>query len=88
MAKKWEKLDNVSKNIAEEPWSLYWNEFKSGTKEFENFLHDPLKTLVTAVDGVDRKFTVNTTVVNHEKGLNLSAVCSLCIVDPEKSACT
>jgi len=33
----WEELDDVSKSIADEPWSPYWRELKSGTAEFERF---------------------------------------------------
>lgn len=81
---KWEKLDDVSKNIGNEPWSLYWHEFKSGTKEFEDFLHNPIELLTTAADGVDSTFAVQTTVLNHENGLRGSAVCTVAIVDPDK----
>jgi len=42
----WVKVDNYVAEIREEPWSLYWKEWKSGSEEFEKFLHDPLPVLV------------------------------------------
>ncbi len=33
----WEKLDDVSKSIAEEPGRLYWREMKSGTRPIRGF---------------------------------------------------
>jgi hypothetical protein len=78
----WEKLDDVSKNIADEPWSLYWSEYKSGTEEFEDFLHDPLSVLVKACSGVDRTWNVQTSIIGHEIGFRKDAVCSTVLVDP------
>lgn len=80
----WEKLDNVSQNIANEPWSLYWNEMKSGSHEFEDFLHNPLPTLIKVLDGVDDTWTVETKIRNHEKGLLINAVCTVAMADPQK----
>ncbi len=80
----WEKLDDVSKNIASEPWSLYWIEWKSGTKEFEEFLHNPLAHSADSFEGVDRNWTVQTNVIGHEGGLMQSAVCSLALVDRDR----
>jgi hypothetical protein len=80
----WEKLDDVSKSIADEPWSLYWRELKSGTAEFEEFLHDPLSHLVKSFEGVDRKWTVQTNRIGHETGLMRSAVCSLALADHDR----
>ena len=80
----WEKLDDVSKSIAEEPWSLYWKEFKSGTDEFEQFLHNPLSQMTKAFEGVNREWTVQTNVIGHEQGLVMSVVCGVALVDPQK----
>ena len=80
----WDKLDDVNKNIANEPWSMYWNEMKSGTQEFEDFLHEPLKVLCGALDGVDESFTVQSNILNHEVGLVNSIVCQVAIVDYQK----
>jgi len=84
MATNWEKLDDVSRNIASEPWSLYWAEMKTGTPEFEQFLHDPLSSLVGAFSGVTKAWRVQTNILNHEEGLALSHACQLALVDPAK----
>ena len=61
------KVDDVSKEIAAEPWSLYWKEFKSGTPEFEEFLHEPAKHVAQNISG-GSDWNVSTYVVNHEIG--------------------
>ena len=81
---KWEKLDDVSKNIAHEPWNLYWKEHKSGTKEFEAFLHNPKAVLVAELAEVKDTFNIQTNILNHERGLEASLVCTLVLVDPDK----
>jgi hypothetical protein len=82
---EWEKLDDVSQNIREEPWSLYWREWKSGTRAFEDFLHDPGKELVRS--GLARRgYSVQTNIINHERGLRVTAVCTMVIVDPRSKA--
>lgn len=80
----WDKLDDSNKNIANEPWSLYWSESKSGSKEFEEFLHDPLKECSAEMSGVDRTWTVQSNILNHEIGLLSDLVCKLALVDPVK----
>jgi hypothetical protein len=85
MASKWEKLDDVSQNIKDEPWSLYWNEMKTGTPEFEQFIHDPLSSLTGALAGVTQTWTVQTNILNHEAGLMVSHACQLALVDPGKN---
>jgi hypothetical protein len=80
----WEKLDNLSKNIAEEPWSLYWREMKSGTETFEHFLHEPLQHVADDFDEVDKSWTVQTQIIGHEIGLYAHAVCSIALVDPRR----
>jgi hypothetical protein len=85
MAKpKWEKLDDVSKSIAAEPWSLYWTEWKSGTKEFEEFLHDPVSHFAKSFKGVKKSWNVQTHIIGHEAGMMRSAVCSLALVDHDR----
>lgn len=85
MASKWEKLDDVSKSIANEPWSLYWNEMKTGTPEFEAFLLDPLSHLVGNLAGVTKEWTVQTNILNHEISLRHDPACELALVDPQKN---
>ena len=57
---EWEQLDRLSQNISAEPWSLYWKEWKSGTKEFEAFLHEPLAHLQKAFKHVGQSWNVQT----------------------------
>jgi hypothetical protein len=84
MGSNWEKLDDVSQNIRNEPWSLYWSEKKTGTPEFERFLHDPLSEFVEEFSGVTRDWTVQTNILNHEIGLLGRSSCNLALVDPDK----
>jgi hypothetical protein len=84
MTSNWEKLDNVSDNIKREPWSLYWREMKTGTREFEQFIHDPLRNLIGVFSGVTKTWKVHTNILNHEHGLAASHACLLALVDPEK----
>jgi hypothetical protein len=84
MASNWEKLDDVSRHIESEPWSLYWTEMKTGTPEFEQFLHDPLSSLVGVFLGVTETWRVQTNILNHEEGLAASHACQLALVDPAK----
>ncbi len=79
---KWVKIDNYVKEIAAEPWSMYWTEWKSGTKEFNDFLLNPIEFLSTSIDEVGRDFKVSTEILNHEIGLLGSAVCTGLMVMP------
>ena len=80
----WEKLDDVSANIANKPWSLYWSEMKSGTKEFENFLHDPLSDMTGVLSEVEKSWSIQTTIIGHEIGLSQDLVSKLALVDPRR----
>lgn len=79
----WEKLDSVSKSIAEEPWSLYWNEMKSEEPEFKEFISNPIPVLVEQTDEVEADYRIQTTIINHEVGLMGSMVCQAALVDPD-----
>jgi hypothetical protein len=81
-AEQWVSIDAVSDEIRDEPWSLYWREWKSGTEDFERFLHEPLAVLGESFDAVADDWIVTTQVVNHQHGLNYTAVCTLAIVMP------
>jgi hypothetical protein len=81
--RRWVSIDEVSTEIREEPWSLYWREWKSGTAEFERFLHEPLSVLSEELDGVASDWSVTTQIINHDHGLGMTAVCSLAMVVPE-----
>jgi hypothetical protein len=80
----WVYLDELSPDIRDEPWSLYWKEWKSGTPEFEALLHDPLEVLSKQIPGVTREWTVATEFVNHERGLSNNIVCKLAMVMPDE----
>ena len=81
---KWEILDDTSKSIADEPWSLYWREMKSDSKEFEDFLHDPLSALIGKLSGVNITWNVQTNMIGDEIGLSSNTVCTLALVDPHR----
>jgi len=78
----WEKIDDVSKNIAAEPWSLYWKEHKSGTVEFTSLLQNPISQLKGALDAVDDDWRVQSHFIGHEIGMEINAHCTLALVDP------
>jgi hypothetical protein len=80
----WEKLDDVSPKIAKEPWSLYLGEMKSGTQEFEDFLHDPLSDMAGVLNEVDKSWNIQTNMIGHEIGLFSDAVIKLALVDPRR----
>ena len=81
----WDKLDDDNKHIREEPWSLYWCEMKTGTEEFEEYIHDPLTVLSRDLGEVDKSWTIQTNVLNHENGLAGSIVCNIAIADKAKN---
>lgn len=72
----WVKVDNFVAEIKEEPWSLYWKEWKSGSEEFEKFLHDPLPVLVEQIEECQKDWKVTTEILNHHAGFLGTAVCS------------
>ncbi len=78
----WEKLDDVSKSIADEPWSMYWREFNTEADEFKKFMNDPLGVLSSEIGGVGKDWTIHTTIIGHQIGLTRGAVCNPMIVDP------
>lgn len=79
----WIKVDDTVQDIDEEPWSLYWREWKSGTEEFETFLHEPLRVLTEQIEGCGNDWRVNTEIINHENGLVSTAVCTMVQVMPD-----
>lgn len=80
---KWVRVDDFVKEILEEPWSLYWHEWESGTKEFEDFLLDPLSVLSKDISLVSaHAWTVSTEILNHESSLKSSIVCTILIAMP------
>ena len=80
----WVRLGTQHKSVNDEPWNLYWSEMKSGTPEFEEFLHDPLTTLCRDLAECDESWTVQTIVLNHEATLSNNIVCQVAFVDPPK----
>jgi hypothetical protein len=79
---KWEKLDEISAGLTKAPYSLYWSEAKSESEEFRRFLGDPLGEMVGVVSGVDTSWSVQTTIIGHERGISIDAVSRLVLVDP------
>ena len=79
----WVLIDDHVQEIANEPWSLSWREWKSGTKEFEDFLHNPLPVIKQDFPQVEADWRVVTEIVNHERSLLGSAVCNGCMIMPE-----
>jgi hypothetical protein len=80
---QWVKIDDVSQEIRDEPWSLYWAEFKSGTEEYERFLHDPLAHFKEVFDGVEDDWRITTVLANHERPMNITSHCWPTFVFPE-----
>lgn len=78
-----QKIDAVAPYIADEPWSMYWAEFKSGTQEFEDFLHNPLEFYVENIEEVDDSWSIQTDILCHEHGIVESAVCKITFVLPK-----
>jgi hypothetical protein len=78
------KLDDVSPEIAEENWSLYWAEAKSESAYFERFLREPLTVLKDEIPGLDDSWRVTTNVVNHHVPLTQNTVCRVSMVMPEE----
>ena len=82
---KWVLVDDHVKEIKAEPWSLYWREWSSSSTEFQDFLVDPLKTIIAdKIKGVSQTWSVNTEVLNHAIPLKMREVCLLMIVMPKE----
>lgn len=73
----WIKIDNFVREIAEEPWSLYWKEWKTGTREFEDYILNPLPHLAREIEGVDSSWTVSSELLNHHIPHVSNAVCNV-----------
>ncbi|ADQ69399.1 hypothetical protein C499_12535 [Halogeometricum borinquense DSM 11551] len=79
----WVSIDESVPEIDEEPWNLYWHEFKSGSDEFEKFIHNPLAVLANSIEEVDESFHITTNIVNHHRGLAMTEVCTMPMVMAE-----
>jgi hypothetical protein len=77
------KIDDLSPDIAEEGWSLYWAETKSTSEYFREFLLDPLTVLTNEIPEVDRSWHLITNVINHHVPLKQNLVCRVSMVMPE-----
>lgn len=80
----WKKLDDVSDDIRDEPWSMYWREWKSNSDEFRDFLEYPVGVLAEEIDEVAPDWTVTTTIANHNVGLRRNPICIVAITVPEE----
>lgn len=80
---EWVKLDDVSEQIREENWSLYWAEAKSESDRFEQLLRDPLSILVEDLDEVEDDWHVISQFINHHLPHRQNLVCRVAMVMPE-----
>lgn len=80
---EWVKLDDVSEQIRDENWSLYWAEAKSESDRFEGLLRDPLSILVEELDEVEDDWHVISQFVNHQFPHIRNEVCRVAMVMPE-----
>lgn len=83
MFHKFVKIDDHVQDVAEEPWSLYWGESKTGTPDFEKFILDPLPVLVDRL-GISDDYHVQTTLLNHHIPHSHTSVCSTMMVIPKE----
>ncbi|MGW4381419.1 hypothetical protein [Kitasatospora sp. NPDC004531] len=81
---RWKCIDDVSDDIRAEPWSMYWREWKSESEEFGRFLREPVKVLADEVPGVERDWTVTSTIANHHVGIGASPICIVAVSVPEE----
>ena len=81
---QWYELDDRNKSISAEPWNLYWSESKTGMPDFEDFLHDPISMLSQDINEIDETWSIISTIVNHEVGLQNSISCQILMADPRK----
>jgi hypothetical protein len=79
----WVKIDDVCEPIREENWSLYWQENKSESEEFERLLREPLEVLKEEVDEIEDDWHVITQIVNHHIPIKKSPICLVGMVMPE-----
>ncbi|WP_374772085.1 hypothetical protein OG756_02095 [Streptomyces sp. NBC_01310] len=79
----WTRIDEPEQ-IRDEPWKMYWREWKTGSEAFEKFLHDPIGVLVDEIRVVQPDWSVTTTVANHQVGLSRSPICIVAMVVPEE----
>jgi len=80
---EWVKLDDVSEQIRNENWSLYWAEAKSESDRFEQLLRDPLPILVEELDEVEDDWHVISQFISHHFPHRQSLVCRVVMVMPE-----
>lgn len=79
----WVQVDDHVQEIAQEPWSMAWREWKSGSSEFNDFLMNPLPEIMKDFPLVQADWRVTSEIVNHERSLLGSAVCNTCIIMPD-----
>ncbi|HEU5252619.1 MAG TPA: hypothetical protein VFU16_04735 [Solirubrobacterales bacterium] len=80
---EWIKLDDVSEQIREENWSLYWAETKTESDRFELLVRDPLRILVEELDEVEEDWHVISQFINHHFPHKQNWICRVVIVMPE-----
>jgi hypothetical protein len=79
----WVKLDDVSEQIRDESWSLYWAETKSESDRFESLMRDPLSILSEEIEEIEDDWRVISQFINHHIPFRQSLVCRVAMVMPE-----
>ena len=77
------KVDDHVREIAEEPWSLYWTEHKTGTQELDEFIKNPRPFLEEQL-GIPSNYRIETSLVNHQEGFLANVWCNICLVFPRE----
>lgn len=78
----WVNLDEVSPEIRDESWSLYWGEASSESDYFDRLLREPLAVLQEEFEPIGPDWHVITNVVNHHVPLRSNIVCRVAMVMP------
>lgn len=80
---KFVMLDDKIQEIADEPWSAFWCEHKSGTKEFGDFILNPLPTLETKLN-LSPGYRISSFFLNHNIAFTERFVCCVGMVFHEE----
>lgn len=75
--------------LAESPFSIYFMKLQSGSDELDAFIREPRSALrgdvenLGALPGVTEDSVITTTIAHHDRGLNLSAMYAVAVVDSQ-----
>ncbi len=76
-------LGEVVRGLEGVPFGLWFYQVKSSSPDSEDFIHDPLATMVDVVPGVTWGSTVTTLVINHDKTLYYTQLHTMAFVSPD-----